>query len=262
MTLSKLKPFISILILSEGDRAAKFVVYSAKSARVDDNDTISEDDALLQSEPIQKSRKTLHPAHHHRAALHKHHQHNNYQLGDNTGDQFTMHDANTGADVLRVAFSTSSTCCCFGGTKTATLYDATGRLIGRLEKSVSPFKFSVKAVEWNVTIFTVGKVASSGASTDRTSAGGTRAVEYEVTASFKEIPSSSKNAKASNFAPHINFELLYSMTSSKRVLQKNDENDTCRKTSDFQTRFFSFLVHNSPKSKQATDLARKGPKFP
>jgi hypothetical protein len=46
----------------------------------------------------------------------------------------------------------------------------------------------------------------------------------------------------------------------KRVLQKNEENESCRKTLDLQIRFCSFFVDDS--STEATELARKSPKFP
>ena len=85
-----------------------------------------------------------------------------------------MHDANTGADVLKIAFSTNT--CCFGGKKRTTMYDATGRLIGKLESGMSLMKFSMKAIEWNVTIFTVEKASGH----IQPSAGGTRTVAYEV----------------------------------------------------------------------------------
>ncbi len=67
--------------------------------------------------------------------------------------------------------------------------------------------------------------------------------------------------KASNFGPHINVGLFFQngLLSSKRFLQ-NEENETCGTTEDFKIRLCSFLAHNS--SKEATELARKGPKFP
>ncbi len=46
----------------------------------------------------------------------------------------------------------------------------------------------------------------------------------------------------------------------KRVLQKNEENESCKKKLDLQTWFCSFLVHNSP-SKDVMNLGRKSPKF-
>jgi hypothetical protein len=46
----------------------------------------------------------------------------------------------------------------------------------------------------------------------------------------------------------------------KRVLQKNEENKSCRKTLDPHIRFCSFFVHGS--STEATELARRSPKFP
>jgi hypothetical protein len=68
--------------------------------------------------------------------------------------------------------------------------------------------------------------------------------------------------EASNFGPHGNFGTVFQkgLLSLKRVLQKNGENESCRKTLDLKTRFSSFLVHDS--SKEATELAKKGPKFP
>jgi hypothetical protein len=44
------------------------------------------------------------------------------------------------------------------------------------------------------------------------------------------------------------------------VIQKNEENKSCRKTLHLKVWFSSFMVHNS--SKEATALARNGPKFP
>jgi hypothetical protein len=46
----------------------------------------------------------------------------------------------------------------------------------------------------------------------------------------------------------------------KRILQKNENNKSCRKTLDLQTCFSSYFVHDS--SKEATELAKEGPKFP
>jgi hypothetical protein len=56
--------------------------------------------------------------------------------------------------------------------------------------------------------------------------------------------------------------LLFQMglLSSKRVPRKNEDNKMCRKPLDLQIRLCSFLVHDS--SKEATELAKKGPKFP
>ncbi len=69
--------------------------------------------------------------------------------------------------------------------------------------------------------------------------------------------------KAPNFGPHGNFGPLFrkSLLSLKRVLQKNEENKSCRNTLDLQIRFCSFFfVHDSPT--EATEPARKSPKFP
>jgi hypothetical protein len=67
--------------------------------------------------------------------------------------------------------------------------------------------------------------------------------------------------KASNFGPHGNFGPLFQkgLLSSKRVLQKYEENEFCRKTFDQKIPFRSFLVNDS--NKEATELA-KSPKFP
>ncbi len=46
----------------------------------------------------------------------------------------------------------------------------------------------------------------------------------------------------------------------KRLLQKNEGNESWRKPWQMQTRFCSFLSHNSPK--EARGLARKKSKFP
>jgi hypothetical protein len=50
------------------------------------------------------------------------------------------------------------------------------------------------------------------------------------------------------------------LLSLKPFLQKNEENESCRKNLDLQIRFYSFLVHDS--SKEAMELAKKSPKFP
>jgi hypothetical protein len=50
------------------------------------------------------------------------------------------------------------------------------------------------------------------------------------------------------------------LLSLKRILQKNEEIKSCRRTLDLQIWFCSFLVRDS--FKEATELARKGPKFP
>jgi hypothetical protein len=68
--------------------------------------------------------------------------------------------------------------------------------------------------------------------------------------------------KAPIFGPHGKFGHLFQkgLLSLKRVLQKNEENESCRKTLDLQIRFCSFFVQDS--STEATELARKSPKFP
>jgi hypothetical protein len=52
----------------------------------------------------------------------------------------------------------------------------------------------------------------------------------------------------------LNHEPLFQkgLLSSKRILQKNEENKSCRKTSDLKFGFCSFLVHDS--SKEAEEL--------
>jgi hypothetical protein len=67
--------------------------------------------------------------------------------------------------------------------------------------------------------------------------------------------------EASNLAPHGNFGPLFQngLQSSKRIPQKNEVNKSCRTTLDLQI-WFCFLVHDS--SKEATELAKKGPTFP
>ncbi len=71
-----------------------------------------------------------------------------------------------------------------------------------------------------------------------------------------------RNVNTSNFGPHGNFGPLFQkgLLSSKRVLHKNEENKSCRKTLDLRIRFCSFPVDDS--SKEATQVAKKGPKFP
>ncbi len=58
------------------------------------------------------------------------------------------------------------------------------------------------------------------------------------------------------------FDLLIQkgLVSSKCVLQKNEENDSCRKFFDLQTLSCSLFLHNSPN--EVTDLARICSKFP
>ncbi len=50
------------------------------------------------------------------------------------------------------------------------------------------------------------------------------------------------------------------LLSLKRILQKGEENTSCWKNLDLQIRSRSFFVHDS--STEATELARKNPKFP
>jgi hypothetical protein len=68
--------------------------------------------------------------------------------------------------------------------------------------------------------------------------------------------------RAFNFGRHGNFGPLFQkgLLSSKRVLQKNEENKNVEKKSDLQIRFCSFLVQDS--SKEATELAKKDQNFP
>jgi hypothetical protein len=72
-----------------------------------------------------------------------------------------------------------------------------------------------------------------------------------------------RTVKASNFGPHGNFGPLFqnNFLSSKRFLQKNEENKSCRKTLDLQIWFCSLLVHDSLK-KKLQNVQEKGPKFP
>jgi hypothetical protein len=46
----------------------------------------------------------------------------------------------------------------------------------------------------------------------------------------------------------------------KRVIQKNEENKSCRKPLDVQIWLCSFFVYDS--STEVTEVARKSPKFP
>jgi hypothetical protein len=68
--------------------------------------------------------------------------------------------------------------------------------------------------------------------------------------------------KAPHFEPHGNFGTFFQkgLLSLKRVLQKNEENKSCRKKLDLQVWFCSFFVHDS--STEDTELAIKSPKFP
>jgi hypothetical protein len=63
--------------------------------------------------------------------------------------------------------------------------------------------------------------------------------------------------KAYNLGPHGNFGPTFQkgLLSLKRVLQKNEKNESCRKAWDLQIRFCSFLAHDS--SKNATERAKK-----
>jgi hypothetical protein len=63
--------------------------------------------------------------------------------------------------------------------------------------------------------------------------------------------------KAPNFRLHGNSGALFQkgLLSLKRVLQKNEQNKSCRKTLDLQIWFCSLL------SKVAKELARKSQKF-
>jgi hypothetical protein len=68
--------------------------------------------------------------------------------------------------------------------------------------------------------------------------------------------------KVPNFGPHGSFGPLFQkgLLSLKRILQKNEENKSCRKTLDLQICSCSYFVHDS--SKEATELAQRCPKFP
>jgi hypothetical protein len=72
----------------------------------------------------------------------------------------------------------------------------------------------------------------------------------------------SNTVKAPNFGPHGHLGPLFQkdLLSLQRVLQKNEENTSFRKTLDLQNRFCSFFVHDS--STEAIERARKSPKFP
>ncbi len=67
----------------------------------------------------------------------------------------------------------------------------------------------------------------------------------------------SSTVKASNFGPHWNFGPLFQkgLLSLKCILQKNEDNKSCRKSVDLRIWLCSFLVHNS--SKEAIELAKK-----
>ncbi len=66
-----------------------------------------------------------------------------------------------------------------------------------------------------------------------------------------------RTVKASNFEPRETLLLFFQkgLLSSKRVLQNNEDNQSCRNTSDLQIWFCSFVIHDS--SKEATELAKK-----
>jgi hypothetical protein len=83
-----------------------------------------------------------------------------------------------------------------------------------------------------------------------------------VICSFFFAMSENATVKTPNFEPHGNFGPLFQkgLLSLKRVLQKNKENKCCRKTLDLQIRFCSVFAHDA--STEATELARKRPKFP
>jgi hypothetical protein len=68
--------------------------------------------------------------------------------------------------------------------------------------------------------------------------------------------------KASNFGRHGNFRPVFQkgLLSLKHILQKSEENKSCRKKLAVQICFRSFFVHVS--SKEGTELAKKDPKCP
>jgi hypothetical protein len=67
-----------------------------------------------------------------------------------------------------------------------------------------------------------------------------------------------RTVNASNFGPHVNFGPFFPerLAITRRVQQTNEENESCSKTSDLQTCFWSFLIHSPPK--EATNLPRNG----
>jgi hypothetical protein len=84
---------------------------------------------------------------------------------------------------------------------------------------------------------------------------------------FQQLAGSSTSTivhtvEASNFGTHGNFGPVFQkgLLSLKRVLKKNGENESCRKTLDLKTYFCSFLAHDS--LKEALELTKKGQKFP
>ncbi len=83
----------------------------------------------------------------------------------------------------------------------------------------------------------------------------------EITNQVLNTEEFSITVNAPNFGPHGNFGALFQkgLLSFKRVLQKNEENKTCRKTLDLQIRFCSFFAHHL--STEVTELARKVQSF-
>jgi hypothetical protein len=67
--------------------------------------------------------------------------------------------------------------------------------------------------------------------------------------------------KTPNFGPHGNFGPLFqkSLLSLQRILQKSEENKSCRKRLDLKICFCSYFVHDS--SKEATVHAKKVQSF-
>ncbi len=77
----------------------------------------------------------------------------------------------------------------------------------------------------------------------------------------RQIWISGITVKAPKFGPHGNFAPLFQkgLLSSKHILQKNEENKSCRKIWYLQIRFCLYLVQDS--SKEATELAKKVQSF-
>jgi hypothetical protein len=81
---------------------------------------------------------------------------------------------------------------------------------------------------------------------------------------YRRMPWPKTTVKSSNFGPHGTFGPLFffrrDQISSKRVLQRNEGNERCRKAYNLQSSFCSYFAHISPK--ETTNFAKRiGSKF-
>jgi hypothetical protein len=86
-------------------------------------------------------------------------------------------------------------------------------------------------------------------------------VSSSMLENFRSFTPPTSIVKAPNFGRHGNFGPLSQkgLLTLKRILQKNEENKSCRDTLDLQNCFCSYLVHDS--SKEATEIAKNFQSF-